>query len=72
MIQGTMLLFSGSEVGINLVDISNLQVIVVTRVGVMYLICINQGRGRVAPEAEVNTNQIHHIPTRVATNLYSY
>ena len=48
------------------------QVIVVTCVGVMYLICINQGQGRVAPEAEVNTNQIHHIPTRVAANLYSY
>ena len=38
----------------------------------MYLICINQGQGRVAPKAEVNTNQIHHIPTCVTTNLYSY
>ena len=44
-------------------------VIVVTRVGVMYLICINQGRGRVAPEAEVNTNQIHRIPTRVTNTV---
>ena len=47
-------------------------VIVVTRVGVMHLICINQGRGHVAPEAEVNTNQMHHISARVTTNLYSY
>ena len=31
------------------------QVIVVTCVGMMYLICINQGQGCVAPEAEVNT-----------------
>ena len=27
----------------------------------MYLICINRGRGRVAPEANVNTNQIHQL-----------
>ena len=47
-----------------------LYVIVVRRVGVMYLICINQGLGCVAPEALVNINQIHDIPTRVATNLY--
>ena len=44
----------------------------VRRIGVMYLICFNQGRGREAPAAEVNTNQIHHIPTRVTTNMYSY
>ena len=41
-----------------------IHVIVVTHVGVMYLI--------MRPWAEVDTNQIHHIPTRVATNLYSY
>ena len=38
-----------------------IQVIVVTHVGVMYLICINRGRGRVAPEAKVNTHQIHQL-----------
>ena len=49
--------------------------IVVTRLGVMYLICTNQGpiEGTyMAPKTTVNTNQIHHIPTLVTTNLYSY
>ena len=49
-----------------------IQVIAVTHVGVMYLNCINQGLGCVAPEATVNTNQIHHTPTHNTTNLYSY
>ena len=38
-----------------------IQVIVVTHVGVMYLICINRGRGRIAPESKVNTDQIHQL-----------
>ena len=47
-------------------SVSMLQVIVVKHTEVMYLICtINLGQGCIAPEAEVNTNQIHRIPTCV-------
>ena len=45
-----------------------LQDIVVTRVGVIYLICINRGRGCYTPLASVNTSLIHHIPTHVTVS----